>query len=130
MARWFSNREFERSTTAEELGIDNRVPAELRESADYTLGRLDEIREGYGKPIVITSGYRCPQLNKVVGGKPNSQHVKAQAADLKFDEELLVYILEHCKFDQLIEERSRRTRWIHISFKKSGERQQYIRLQV
>lgn len=130
MAKWFKISEFVRSSTAEACGIDNSLPANLQEAADYTLERLDVIREGYGKPIVITSGYRCPQLNKVVGGKPTSQHTKAQAADLKWDSELLQYILRCCKFDQCIEESNRRTRWIHISFKPSGERQQYIRLKV
>lgn len=130
MAIWFSLKEFERSATANKLGIVNSVPFELKGQAAYTLARLDEIRAGYGKPIVITSGYRCPALNKAVGGKPNSQHTKAQAADLKWDEDLLRYIIEQCRYDQLIEERSKRSRWIHISFKQHGERQQYIKLNV
>ena len=130
MAKWFKISEFVRSSTAEACGIDNSLPANLQAAADYTLARLDVIREGYGKPIVITSGYRCQQLNNAVGGKPTSQHTKAQAADLKWDNDLLQYILRYCKFDQCIEESNRRTKWIHISFKKSGERQQYIRLRV
>lgn len=128
--RYFSMKEFTRSATADRLKIDNSLPPELLDAATYTLQRLDDIRAGYGKPIVITSGYRCPALNKVVGGKPNSQHQKAQAADLKWDNELLAYLLQHAHFDQLIEESSKRTKWLHISFLPTGERNMYLRLRV
>lgn len=50
----------------------------LNRLADY----LDGIREKYGKPIFISSGYRCPLLNQAVGGVANSQHLKGLAADL------------------------------------------------
>lgn len=130
MAKWFTNKEFTRSATAERLGISNEVPEDLQDNAAYTLQRLDEIREAYGHPIVITSGYRCPALNKAVVGKPNSQHTKAQAADLKWSSYLWEFLLNYCKFDQLIEETSRRTKWIHISFNKDGERNQVIHLRV
>lgn len=128
--RYFSIKEFTRSATADRLKIDNSLPPELLNAATYTLQRLDDIRADYGKPIVITSGYRCPPLNKAVGGKSNSQHQKAQAADLKWDEDLLAYLLQHAHFDQLIEERSKRTKWLHISFLPSGERNMHIRLHV
>lgn len=128
--RYFSIKEFTRSATADRLKIDNSLPPELLDAATYTLRRLDGIREGYGKPIVITSGYRCQALNKAVGGKPNSQHQRAQAADLKWDNELLAYLLQHAHFDQLIEESSKRTKWLHISFLPTGERNMYLRLRV
>lgn len=130
MAKYFTINEFTRSATADARGIDNSLPAELTDVAKYTLARLDDIRERYGYPIYITSGYRCPKLNKAVGGKPASQHLKAEAADLRWDVNLLKFILQRCKFDQLIEERSGRTKWIHISFKQDDERNQYLRLQV
>lgn len=130
MAKWFTNNEFTRSATAERLGINNEIPEELQGNADYTLQRLDEIREAYGHPIVITSGYRRPALNKAVGGKPTSQHLKAQAADLKWSNHLWEFLLNYSKFDQLIEETSKRTKWIHISFNKEGERNQVIHLRV
>lgn len=130
MAKFFTINEFTRSATAEARGIDNSLPEELTDAAKYTLARLDDIRERYGYPIYITSGYRCPRLNKAVGGKPTSQHLKAEAADLRWDANLLKFILQRCKFDQLIEEKSGKTKWIHISFKQDGERNQYLRLQV
>lgn len=130
MAKWFTTDEFTRSDTAARLGISNDIPAELLDTAHYTLSRLDEIREAYGKPIIITSGYRCAKLNKAVGGKPTSQHTKAQAADLKWSEELFEFIRANFHFDQLIEETSSRTKWIHVSFKRDKERNQTIYLRV
>ena len=120
-----------RSQTAEKLNIKN-VPNDpiVIENLEHTIEQLDELRRLYNRPIIITSGYRCPALNKAVGGKPNSQHVKGQAADLKWDENLLKFIIENFHYDQLIEETSKRTKWIHISFNKEKERMQYIKLKV
>ena len=119
------------SQTAEKLNIKN-VPNDpiVIENLENTIEQLDELRRLYGHPIIITSGYRCPALNKAVGGKPNSQHVKGQAADLKWDENLLKFIIDNYHYDQLIEETSKRTKWIHISFNKEKERMQYIKLKV
>ena len=119
------------SQTAEKLNIKN-VPNDpiVMENLEYTIEQLDELRRLYEHPIIITSGYRCPALNKAVGGKPNSQHVKGQAADIKWDEKLLKFIIDNYHYDQLIEETSKRTKWIHISFNKEKERMQYIKLSV
>ena len=119
------------SQTAEKLNIKN-VPNDpiVIENLEHTIEQLDELRRLYGHPIIITSGYRCPALNKAVGGKPNSQHVKGQAADLKYDPELLQFIINNYHYDQLIEETSKRSKWIHISFNKEKERMQYIKLKV
>ena len=119
------------SQTAEKLNIKN-VPNDpiVIENLEHTIEQLDELRRLYRHPIIITSGYRCPALNKAVGGKPNSQHVKGQAADLKYDPELLQFIINNYHYDQLIEETSKRSKWIHISFNKEKERMQYIKLKV
>ena len=129
--KYITAAEMLKSSTAEKLGIRN-VPEddEIIDNINYTIERLNDIRERYNKKIVITSGYRCPALNKEVGGKPNSQHVKGQAADIKWDENLLKFIIDNFHYDQLIEETSKRTKWIHISFNKEKERMQYIKLSV
>ena len=129
--KYITAAEMLKSSTAEKLGISN-VPEddEIIDNINYTIERLNDIRERYNKKILITSGYRCPALNKAVGGKQNSQHVKGQAADLKWDENLLKFIKDKFHYDQLIEETSKRTKWIHISFNKEKERMQYIKLKV
>lgn len=129
--QYITVNEMLRSQTAEKLNIKN-VPNNpiVIENLEHTIEQLDELRRLYGSQIFITSGYRCPALNKAVGGKPNSQHVKGQAADLKWDENLLKFIINNFHYDQLIEETSKRTKWIHISFNKEKERMQYIKLKV
>ena len=129
--QFITTAEMLRSSTAEKLNIKN-VPNDpiVIENLEHTIEQLDELRRLYDHPIIITSGYRCPALNKAVGGKPNSQHVKGQAADIKWDENLLKFIIENFHYDQLIEETSKRTKWIHISFNKEKERMQYIKLSV
>lgn len=131
--KYFNINEMLYSATADKYGIDN-VPKDERilDNIYNVLSNLDNIREVYGKPIIITSGYRCPELNAKVGGKSNSQHLKGEAADLKFDVDLLNYIIQFCHFDQLITEKSKNKKWIHISFKKDKdkERNQVLNITV
>lgn len=110
------------SYTAHRLGIKN-VPEDddIIDNINYTIKRLDDIRQRYGSPIRINSGYRCPELNKAVGGKPNSQHLKGEAVDLKWDPNLVLFIQEKYHFDQLIIEKSKSAKWIHISWKIDEE---------
>lgn len=86
---------------------------------------LDPLREAYGKPIRVNSGFRCPALNKAVGGSSTSAHLQGYAADLddwKGDTEALVtfaktwVVLNRIKFDQLIREETAdgKTVWLHI----------------
>ena len=80
---------------------------------------LNPVRELYGKPIYVTSGYRSPSVNKAVGGAKNSQHLKGEAADittLSIEENKKVFdiIKKHTFFDQLILEQG--GKWIHVSF--------------
>lgn len=80
----FTLQELTKSATATRLKIDNtpsqRIIKNLTELASKV---LQPIRDKYGKPIIVTSGYRCEQLNKAVGGVPFSQHCQGQAADIK-----------------------------------------------
>lgn len=73
----FSQRELEYSTTASKNGINNTIPAEYSQNAQDLLDALQKFRDGLGKPIKITSGYRCEKLNKLVNGVKNSSHLKA-----------------------------------------------------
>jgi hypothetical protein len=84
---------------------------------------LEPLRVAMGKPIKISSGYRCEKLNKAVGGVYNSQHLKGQAADIdiqgdmEFGRKIFDYIKNHLPFDQLIwEHTASGTYWVHVSF--------------
>ena len=94
---------------------------------------LQPLRDAMGESIKIGSGYRCPQLNKAVGGVPNSQHTDGQAADLCIDGDLkkgkrwFVWIKTHCKFDQLIwEHNAKGTYWVHVSYRADGKNRQQV----
>ena len=90
---------------------------------------LDPLREAYGRPIIVTSGYRCEQLNKLVGGSASSQHKKGEAADIKTIEDTpeenrkLYDLIIKLKlpFDQLINEHG--FDWIHVSYGPRHRRQ-------
>lgn len=82
--KYFSISELTYSTKARELHIDNTpfsytIIDNLTNLIDNL---LDSIRDMWGKPLHVNSGYRCSALNKAVGGKPTSQHLKGEAADI------------------------------------------------
>ena len=81
--KYFSLSEFSHSDTAVSLGIDNPPPAAAVPLMVELIDRvLDPIREHWGLPIRVTSGYRCPELNEEVGGVEDSYHMDGCAADI------------------------------------------------
>lgn len=94
---------------------------------------LQPLRTAMQEPIKIGSGYRCPQLNKAVGGVPNSQHIKGEAADLCIDgdkakgRKWITWIMNHCDFDQLIwEHNAKGTYWVHVSYRADGKNRRQV----
>lgn len=123
--KYFKGWEITYSYVAEQNNIDNTPTDEtIIDNLNYTLQRLNGIREGYGKPIIISSGYRCDELNEKVGGVNDSKHKNGLGVDLKWDSDLVNYMIDNCSFDKLIREKSGNTKWIHVQFNKdiSAER--------
>lgn len=125
--RYFTIRELTRSSTASRLGINNTPPLEVTENLQRLVDAvLDPLRTAWGKPIVVNSGYRCPELNRIVGGAYNSQHTKGQAVDIECmsrnpadNKRLFQLILNlNLPFDQLINEYG--YDWIHVSYAPHG----------
>lgn len=93
---------------------------------------LQPLRDLYGKPIKINSGFRSPLVNKHVGSKSEkSQHLKGEAADItggSREENIKLYnlIRENLPFDQLINEYD--FSWIHVSYKSKGNRKQELKI--
>jgi hypothetical protein len=117
LSEHFTLKELIESDTAARLGIDNTPPAYAVENLKRLCAVLEEVRHAVGKPIRISSGYRCLKVNHAVGSKDTSQHVKGCAADIKVkgvtvDELMKVIIGAGIKFDQLIREYQS---WVHIS---------------
>lgn len=94
---------------------------------------LQPIRDKYGKPITVTSGFRSPSVNRLVGGSANSQHCKGEAADIKCENnkelwDLIVDMInnEEIVVGQLIDEKN--LSWIHISLPNEKRRNQILKL--
>ena len=117
----FSYREFEASATADRKGICNVVTSfEVRDAIlSLVENVLQPLRDAWGKPLHINSGYRCRQLNEAVGGVPTSQHVKGEAADIAADspaELARLAVSLGLPFDQMILYPT----FVHFSHKLSG----------
>nr|DAH05561.1 MAG TPA: peptidase [Caudoviricetes sp.] len=119
----FTIEEFTRSDKAKELGITNE-PGEKELAALRVLvsRTIQPLRDKLGVPIHVNSGYRCPELNKAVGGVPTSQHQKGEAADLSIDGKAndILEALENnnIPFDQAI--LYRKQNFLHVSLKLDG----------
>jgi hypothetical protein len=94
---------------------------------------LQPLRDAMGEAVKIGSGYRCPQLNKVVGGVRSSQHMNGEAADLCIDGDFLKgkrwfqWIKDHCDFDQLIwEHNAKGSYWVHVSYRADGRNRKQV----
>lgn len=128
--KYFTIQELTKSATAQRKGIDNAPSVQVRANLTALIEKvLDPLREAYGKPIIVTSGYRCEKLNRDVGGAASSQHVKGEAADIRSVEDtpeenkklfdLIVKL--GLPFDQLINEYG--YDWVHVSFGSQHRRQ-------
>lgn len=133
--KYFTIAELCESHTAMKLHIPNIPhPEHCRNLMMLTDVLLDPIREAWGGPLIVTSGFRCNELNKAVGGAKNSQHLNGQAADLTTlgcnwlkNYQLFEMIKKSdLPFDQLIAEKNaqgNRCGWVHISWSKTPRRE-------
>ena len=94
---------------------------------------LQPLRNWWGRPIKIGSGFRSLALNNAVGGVSNSQHMRGEAADLciegdlKQGREWFNWIKNHCDFDQLIwEHNAKGSYWVHVSYRADGKNRKQV----
>lgn len=123
----FSYREFERSEVADAKHICNVITSfEVRDSIlALTENVLQPLRDAWGKPLKVNSGYRCKALNAAVGGVPTSQHVKGEAADIAAGDPVKLASLAvklGLPFDQMILYPT----FVHFSHKLNGEQRGQI----
>lgn len=130
MEKYFTINELTKSSTAQRLHIDNTPSQNVKDNLTKLIDNiLDPLRELYGNPIIVNSGYRCPKLNKAVGGARNSQHLIGQASDIrtvsntKESNKQLFNLIKDNKlpFDQLINEYD--FNWVHVSYSPRNRRQ-------
>lgn len=134
--KYFTIDELCYSATAVRMGIENKPDNGVICNLSRLVREvLDPLREEYGRPIIVTSGYRSPKLNKHVGGTKYSAHLDGRAADIRsthYDRELIKeigeIIVKHINdwpIDQVIfEKRDHRglPSWIHVAFSRSPRR--------
>ncbi|MBQ7539772.1 MAG: peptidase M15 [Bacteroidaceae bacterium] len=131
--RYFTIQELTASQVAKRKGIDNTPDAKAKACLTALVSNLlDPLRERWGSPIVVNSGYRCAKLNRAVGGVTRSQHCKGQAADIRTmsntragNMRLFEFIrTSGLPFDQLIDEHD--YSWVHVSFVQGANRRQVL----
>tara|TARA_R110002012_G_scaffold315610_1_gene529629 strand:+ start:2546 stop:3013 length:468 start_codon:yes stop_codon:yes gene_type:complete len=132
LSKNFVLSEITRSNTAKRLGIKNEPTKKHMENMQRLVTNLlQPMRDELG-PVRISSGYRCKELNRAIGGSSRSQHCKAQAADLQIwkggqmcNKEIYDWVLKSgIEFDQMINEFD--FAWIHISLKEKNNRKEVL----
>lgn len=133
--KYFTIEELCQSETADKLKIDNTPSEEIIEHLTLLIDcLLDPLREAWGSAIIINSGYRCPILNKAVGGSKTSSHMSGWSVDMrpkngKIDEfkRFVVDFIKTRFWDQCILEKSGNVEWIHLSlYNNSGKQRKMI----
>lgn len=136
LSKHFKLSEFTKSTTATAKGIDNTPSLEIVSKLQtLCVNVLEPLREYFNNPITISSGYRCPALNKAVGGSQTSQHMTGEACDIgsassptaiSRQKEWFTWIMDNCDFDQLIFEHNKQgIYWIHVSHKQDSSKNRH-----
>ena len=130
--QYFTISELTRSATAQSHHIDNTPSPAIRAKLEALIVNcLDPIRRIYGRPIIVSSGYRCPELNSLVGGVSTSQHTMGEAADLVPASggslaALARAAIQFGDFDQLILEQAGGSKWIHVSWREGNRRHKIL----
>lgn len=130
----FTLAEFIASETADRKGIDNYPPADVIPALRRTALGLEGVRTLLGVPVIVRSGYRCLALNRMLGSKDSSQHVRGEAADIiapgyGSPRHVAMRLAEaHVDFDQLLLEfpASASGGWVHMSFVQHDARRQAL----
>lgn len=124
-------------TLQELAGTTTKYKAENVEEAKKIMGRMyqlagfaERIREIVGRPLIINSGYRCVKLNNAVGGSLTSQHLYAEAIDIRVsgktsNEVFQILAASDLKYDQLILEKVGNAQWVHVSIGSKKEKLKY-----
>ena len=129
LSKYFTLQELTASQYATRAGISNVPTGQEMTNLVYTASKMDEVRKLLGFPIYISSGYRSPEVNRMVGGANTSNHLTGEAVDFTCPqygsvEEVFNAIRKSpLRYDQIICEGGR---WIHLGFGKQLRHEQMI----
>jgi hypothetical protein len=127
--------EVTRSETAKRKGISNMpTPEHIENFKKLAENIFQPIRDHFGKPIRISSGYRSKELNTAIGGALSSQHCQGEAIDIDMDgtditnAQIFNFIKDNLNFDQLIWEfgTDNNPDWVHVSYESTGKQRKQI----
>ena len=129
LSEHFTLAELTVSQTALRKGIDNTPPPPVIAALTALCGNvLEPIRKHFG-PVVVSSGYRSPALNKAIGGSASSDHCHGRAADFTvpgaLDIDVAQWVMRHLRYDQLILEFPPQG-WVHVSWRPANNRMQEL----
>jgi len=136
LSKSFTLNELTKSQEATRLGIDNTPGEEQIQNLKILCENiLQPIRDFYGMPVSVSSGYRSAALCEAVGSSSKSQHTKGQAADFEIfgipNKELADFIVSNLDYDQCIlefwNENEPNSGWVHCSYSTNGNRKQYLK---
>lgn len=125
----FTLKEFTDSSLAKQHGLDNTPTPEIIAALQKVVTNIVQpVREHYGKPVRINSGYRSPEVNVAARGSKTSDHCKGQAADIEIagiaNGDLAQYIIDNYKFTQVILEFYTQgipdSGWVHVSYDENN----------
>jgi hypothetical protein len=132
----FSLTELTYSDTAVRLGLKNEPTDEiLRNLQKVCQFILEPIRNHFENPVVITSGFRSPELCLAVGSTIKSSHTRGEAVDMEIfgiaNREVAEWVVRNLDFDQVIlefyEEGIPNSGWVHVSYCEGSNRKQYLK---
>jgi zinc D-Ala-D-Ala carboxypeptidase len=135
ISKHLSLAEVSRSETAKRKGINNTPSGEHLENFKKLAENIFEpIREHFGVPIHISSGYRSKELNSAIGGSSTSQHCQGEAIDIDMDgtsitnAQIFNFIKDNLVFDQMIWEfgTDKNPDWVHVSYESTGKQRKQI----
>ena len=138
LSKSFTLNELTKSQEATRLGIDNTPNEEHILNLKLLCENiLQPIRDFYGMPLYVSSGYRSPELCEAIGSSRTSQHTRGQAADFEIfsvpNKEVADFVVKNLEYDQCIlefwNENEPNSGWIHCSFNSAGNRKQYLQAQ-
>ena len=136
LSKSFTLNELTKSQEAIRLGLDNIPNEEHIENLKILCEKiLQPLRDYYGMPVSVSSGYRSVALCEAIGSSAKSQHTKGQAADFEIfgvaNKELADFITQNLEYDQCIlefwNENEPNSGWVHCSFNSSGNRGQFLK---
>ena len=137
LSKNLSLREVTKSITAERLGINNAPDKEdIANLIEIATNVFQPLRDHFDVPIAVSSGFRCKELNKAVGGSKTSEHMVGRALDLDADthggvtnKEVFEFIRKNLEFNQLIWEfgNDENPEWVHVSYHKGNNKKRVLR---